>query len=338
MERITIAIDAMGGDNGPMAICNGVRIAKSRHGKVDFRIYGNLETLRGAIPDFDESEFVHTDKFVRPSDKPSAVLRHGQDTSMYLAIQSVQQKQSHACVSAGNTGALMAVSRLLLKRMSVIRKPAICSCIPNGNGFCVLLDMGANIDCDPSNYLDFAVMGDAFLRAIIKKENGRIGILNIGTEAGKGGEKLNTAYNMIRASKLGAKFIGYVEPQDIFNGAVDVVVTDGFSGNIFIKSAESVSMFLKTVATKLFSDSILAKLGYLLASNAVNDVKRKFDHRKYNGAMFVGLDGISVKSHGNTDDVGFAHAIDVAISLVRNNINDIITENIKDNTFLRQSE
>jgi len=332
MEHIKIAIDAMGGDNAPQSVIDGMKIASKHHNNFSFILFGNQNQI-GVIDDIDPNRFeiIHTEVVIASHDKPSLALKKSMNSSMRLAIECVKKKEAHASVSAGNTGALMAISKSILKSMSIIRRPAICSFIPHRRGISVLLDMGANIECDAQMYLEFGIMGDAFHSAVLGKNGGKIAILNIGSEHGKGGSVLNEASNLIKNSCLGDRFVGYIEPDQVFDGHIDIILTDGFSGNIFIKTLEGGAAWFKDSLISLFSQNILSKVGYFFLSGSMKDMKKMFDHRRYNGAMFVGLNGISVKSHGGADGIGFAHAIDVAVSLVRADVNSRIAIGISKN-------
>lgn len=329
-KNYVIAIDLMGGDTAPLQTIKGVQIAQSRHPYVQFKLFGNKDIITRNLPDIDLSEydFVHTDKVIRNEDKPSMAIRKSANTSMRLAIEEVAAGRAHAAVSAGNTGALMALSLLILRSIEGIKRPAICTMVPTRKGFCALLDMGATLNSDPSNFLEMAVMGNAFYESITGKRNNRIAILNIGMEDVKGHETLREASDLIKNSKINENFIGYVEPDNIFHGAADIVVTDGFTGNIFIKTCEALGKWLKEMLVSSFTSSLLSKLGALFASRSLKATMKILDPRGYNGAMFVGLNGVSVKSHGSTDAMGFSRALDVAILLVQSDINNKIQKKI----------
>ncbi len=327
-QQVTIAIDLMGGDEAPIMPIEGINIAHQRHPNIKLKIFGNKEIIARQCPDFNfyQYDFVDCPKYISSNDQPSKALRNSKDTSMRAAIECVKSGEAGACVSAGNTGALMAISKIILKTLSSIDRPAICSFIPTKKHPCLMLDVGANINCEAQNLLEFAVMGDAFAAAIMGHRRGKIAILNIGTEDSKGHAILKEANDILKNSGLADRYVGYVEPDDVFNGDVDIVVTDGFTGNIFIKTAEGIGGWMKDIFTNSFNSTHFAKMGYLLAKSQLKHNLKIIDPRNYNGAMFVGLNGISIKSHGGTDALGFSKAIDVAIMLIHSNINKKIEE------------
>ena len=259
--------------------------------------------------------------------KPSHVLRQGRNTSMRLAIDAVKDGRASAAVSAGNTGALMALAKFVLKTLPGIERPAIASLMPTRRSETVVLDLGANTECDADNLVQFAVMGEVFARAVLGIAKPTVGLLNIGTEDVKGNDTLRDAAAALRSSPLAIEFRGFVEGTDLASGKVDVVVTDGFTGNVALKAAEGAVGLYAQFLREAFKSSLLSKLGYLLAKPALELLRRRLDPRRYNGAMFLGLNGIVVKSHGGTDAVGFANAIGVAADLVGQGTNQwIITE------------
>ena len=259
--------------------------------------------------------------------EPSHVLRQGRNTSMRLAIDAVKDGRASAAVSAGNTGALMALAKFVLKTLPGIERPAIASLMPTRRSETVVLDLGANTECDADNLVQFAVMGEVFARAVLGIAKPTVGLLNIGTEDVKGNDTLREAAAALRSSPLAIEFRGFVEGTDLASGKVDVVVTDGFTGNVALKAAEGAVGLYAQFLREAFKSSLLSKLGYLLAKPALELLRQRLDPRRYNGAMFLGLNGIVVKSHGGTDAVGFANAIGVAADLVGQGTNQwIITE------------
>jgi glycerol-3-phosphate acyltransferase PlsX len=269
----------------------------------------------------------HTAEAVEADAKPSQVLRQGRDTSMRLAIDAVKDGRASAAVSAGNTGALMALAKFVLKTLPGIERPAIASLMPTRRSETVVLDLGANAECDADNLVQFAVMGEVFARAVLGITKPTVGLLNIGTEDVKGNDTIRQAAAALRNSTLPIEFRGFVEGTDLTSGKVDVVVTDGFTGNVALKVAEGIVGLYSQFLREAFKSSMFAKVGYALAKPALQLVRRRLDPRRYNGAMFLGLNGIVVKSHGNTDAVGFANAIGVAADLVEQGTNQwIITE------------
>jgi glycerol-3-phosphate acyltransferase PlsX len=325
---VTISIDAMGGDHAPDMVVEGVRLAHVRLPHVRYLLFGDaarIEPLLERCPDLKGvCQVRHTEESVSMDDKPSQVLRTGRRSSMWLAVDAVAKGEAAGVVSAGNTGALMAVSKFVLRMLPGIDRPAIAGLFPTERGETVMLDLGANVECSARNLVEFAVMGEVFARAVLGLEQPTIGLLNIGSEDLKGNEAVRSAANTLRESPLPIRFHGFVEGNDIGAGTVDVVVTDGFTGNIALKTAEGTVKFYSTFLKQAFKSSLLAKLGFLLARQALNKVKVRTDPRRYNGAMFLGLNGIAVKSHGGTDAFGFANAVGVASDLVAHGYNDRI--------------
>lgn len=323
----------MGGDKAPEMVIQGVQIAHTRLPHVDFLLFGDKTRLDPLLEQALELRQVctvrHTDQAVSGDDKPSQVLRQGRQSSMWLAVDSVARKEAAAVVSAGNTGALMAVSKFVLRMLPGIGRPAIAGFFPSQRGETVMLDLGANIECDARNLLEFAVMGEVFARIVLGIEQPSVGILNVGSEELKGNDAVRAAATELKNGNLPIKFHGFVEGNDIAAGTVDVVVTDGFSGNIALKSAEGLAKLYTRFLKDAFSSSWLSKLGYLLARSALLKVKMRTDPRRYNGAMFLGLNGIAVKSHGGTDAVGFANAIGVAVDLVTHGFNERIKRELE---------
>lgn len=338
---ITISLDAMGGDNAPESVLQGAEIflKKNKDIKVKFLIFGDelkITPIISKLPKLTKNgEVIHCDIAIDNHAKPAVALRSGKGSSMRLAIDSVKEGLSDAVISAGNTGALMAMSKLILRTLPGIDRPAIGSVFPTYNGRCVLLDLGANIGCDSGNLVQFAMMGDAFAKVVLNKQNPEVALLNVGEEQNKGSAVVKAAYDEISEGDYDINFIGYVEGDGIVKGDADVVVTDGFTGNIALKVAEGTGKICIEYIKQGFKGSPLALLGGLLARNSMKKVFKKMDPRMHNGAMFLGLNGISVKSHGGTDAVGFANALNVTAELVRNNINQQI---IKELSFDSQSE
>ena len=261
-------------------------------------------------------------------EKPSVAIRQGKNSSMGMAIDAVKTGKAEAVVSAGNTGALMAISKIALRTLAGIDRPAICSLFPTVNGQAVMLDLGANTECTAENLFQFAVMGEAFARVVLARKSPSIGILNIGSEAGKGIDSVRRAADMLTNTHLPLNFYGFIEGNDIAAGVVDVVVTDGFSGNIALKTAEGAGKLCADFLKKGLNSSPRAMLGALLAKPALKSVFKKIDPRSHNGGMFIGLNGIVVKSHGGTDEIGFANAIEVTRNLMNDKINQQIIDEI----------
>jgi phosphate acyltransferase len=326
---LAIALDAMGGDHAPQVVVAGADLARERNPELHFLMFGDREPLDGLMRGRSElaarSTIEHTAEAVEPAARPSQVLRQGRNTSMRLAIDAVKDGRASAVVSAGNTGALMALSKFVLKTLPGIERPAIASLMPTRRSETVFLDLGANSECDADNLVQFAVMGEVFARAVLGITNPTVGLLNIGTEDGKGNDTLREAAAALRASPLAIEFRGFVEGTDLASGKVDVVVTDGFTGNVALKAAEGAVGLYSQFLREAFKSSLLSKLGYLLAKPALQLVRHRLDPRRYNGAMFLGLNGIVVKSHGGTDALGFANAIGVAADLVGQGTSQWIT-------------
>jgi len=325
---LTIAIDAMGGDHAPKVVIAGADMASARHADLHFLLFGDEGLLAPLIKTksglSSRVTIRHTPDRVEADAKPSQVLRHGRNSSMGLAISAVKQEDAAAVVSAGNTGALMALAKFTLRTLPGIERPAISSVMPSRTSPTIFLDLGANVECDAENLVQFAVMGEVYAREILGVKKPTVGLLNIGTEDLKGNDTIREAASALRDSSLPIEFRGFVEGTDLIDGAVDVVVTDGFTGNVALKVAEgSVGMY-SDFLREAFQSSLISKIGYLFAKPALQKLRERLDPRRYNGAMFLGLNGIVVKSHGGTDALGFANAIDVAVDLVRQGTNERI--------------
>ncbi|MGB3810030.1 MAG: phosphate acyltransferase PlsX [Parvibaculum sp.] len=315
---LTIALDGMGGDHGAETVIGGAEIASIRHPDVRFLIFGDEATMRPVLDKYPRaaavSEIVHTSVSISMDDKPSQALRRGRKTSsMWLAIDAVKTGRAQAALSAGNTGALMAMAKVILKTMPNVERPALAGLWPTARGESVVLDLGATIGPDAFQLVQFAVMGEAFARVIFSLERPTVGLLNIGEEEVKGTEQVKEAAQMLRSAGLPLNFHGFVEGGDISKGTVDVVVTDGYTGNIALKTAEGTARLIVDFLRSAMSSSLMSKIGYLFAQGAFRALAKKLDPRASNGAIFLGLNGIVVKSHGDTDAEGFAYAIDVAI-------------------------
>jgi glycerol-3-phosphate acyltransferase PlsX len=309
----------MGGDAAPRMVVSGANIARRRHPQVDFLMFGREEEVGPLLGRMKRlkavTTLVHTDDVVGSDDKPSAALRGGRNSSMRLAINAVHEGRAGGVVSAGNTGALMAMSKFVLKTLPGVDRPAIAAFFPTLRGESLMLDLGANVVCDARNLIDFTVMGNAFARSVLGLLQPTYGLLNVGSEERKGHEALHEAAAILREAKLPGQFIGFLEGDDIAKGMVDVIVTDGFTGNVALKSAEGTAMLVSEYMRHTFRSSILASLGYLLARPALRKLRKRLDPRRYNGAIFLGLNGVAIKSHGGTDAFGFANAIGVAVDM-----------------------
>ena len=328
----TIALDAMGGDFGPGVVVPAAALALQELGDgVKFIFFGDRDTIRPFLADEPTlkavSDICHTDQVITNDEKPSAALRR-KDTSMRLAIDAVKAGEAQSIVSAGNTGALMATAKLVLRCLPGINRPAIASVMPTREADTIMLDLGANLDCDAEMLVQFAVLGAVYARAVKGMDNPTVGILNVGSEDVKGPDHVRAAAAILAEVDFPGTFRGFVEGDDIAGGAVDVVVTDGFTGNIALKVAEGVGKLTSHYMKEAFMSSLLAKLGGLLASGAIKRVKKRMDPRFYNGGMFLGLDGICVKSHGGMDAYGFSRAILVAAHLVDQGYNKRVAHEI----------
>ncbi len=326
-SSLVLAVDAMGGDGAPEMVLEGVRIALERSPDLLFLIYGDrdlLVTFKAWEALKDRCQLCHSDQVVANDDKPSVALRKARRSSMRLAVDAVRDGLAQGVISAGNTGALMAIAKFVLKTLPGIDRPAIATFHPTMRGESLMLDLGANIDCDANNLVQFAVMGEVFARTVLGLEKPTIGLLNVGSEEVKGHEAVREAARFLRKVSLPIHFHGFIEGNDIGAGTVDVVVTDGFTGNIALKTAEGITALYGRFLREAFASSWSGKLGYMLAQSALGRLRERIDPRKYNGAMLLGLNGIVVKSHGGTDALGFASAVDVAADLAKNGFNDHI--------------
>lgn len=332
-NEITLAIDAMGGDDAPKMVIEGLSICKTKLPGVRFLIVGNeyqLEPLLIQHPKLREvCDIIHTEEVVTNDDKPAVALRNRRQSSMRLAINAVKDGRADGIVSAGNTGALMAMAKFALRTLPGIDRPAIATYLPHRTGGSVMLDLGANVECDADNLTQFAVMGEVYARNVIGLEKPKVGILNIGEEDLKGNDSVKQAHAILRKTNLDIDFYGFVEGDDIGKGTVDVIVTDGFTGNVALKTAEGTAQLLGYFLKQALTSSFLGKLGATIAKPALMNFKNKMDPRRYNGAMFLGLNGICVKSHGGTDAIGFANAVEVAHGLVQHGFNDLIKEDLE---------
>lgn len=341
-SSLIIAIDAMGGDNAPDSVIAGVKSAEEKHSDVRFLIFGDEEKVRPFMNkyrlDSNRYEFVHTPDYVASDEKPSTAVRSGRNSSLWLAIDAVKKGKASAVVSSGNTGALMAFSKLILGTMPGIHRPAIVTILPTRKSECVVLDLGANAECNARNLVEFAIMGEAYCRAVLKRERPTIGLLNIGSEDIKGRDEIRQAAQILRDSPLSEEFKGFVESDDIALGAVDVFVTDGFTGNIALKAIEGTARLMVNLLKDVSARSIMSKLGFLLALPSLKRLKKKMDPGRYNGAMLVGLKGISIKSHGGADAFGFANAVNVAIDTVRHDLVGNIAKQLTSVQFLDEEK
>ncbi len=324
-KKITIAVDAMGGDLGPDVVVPGAAIAAARHPGVKFLLFGDqakIAALLNLNPKLKAiAEIHHADVHVAMDDKPSQALRRGRGKSgMWHSIESVHKAEADAIVSAGNTGALMAMSRFILRTLPGIERPAIAAIWPTSTGASVVLDVGATVGADARQLIEFAVMGEAMASCLFNIEQPSVGLLNIGVEEVKGNDEVKEAGRLLRELKLPLHYAGFVEGDDIGKGKVDVMVTEGFTGNVALKTAEGTAKQITTLLRSALSATLMSKIGAFFARGAFDTLKVRMDPRKHNGGVFLGLNGVVVKSHGGTDALGFATAIDVAIEMVRNGL------------------
>ena len=323
----------MGGDNAPESVLRGAQLAIERHPGIRFLLFGDERQLK---PELDRlatlrnvAEIRHTEEKISPEEKPGQALRRGRASSMRLAIDSVAAGDAVGIVSAGNTGALMAMSKFVLRTLTGIDRPAIAGLFPTLSGDAVILDLGANIECDANNLVQFAVMGAAFARTVLGLPRPTVGLLNVGEEERKGNDTVKLAAQILKETSLPLEFFGFIEGNDIAKGTTDVVVTDGFTGNIALKTAEGSAMLYSQFIRQAFQQSLMARLGYLLAKGALHRTQQRLDPSSRNGGVFLGLNGISVKSHGGADVTGFAAAISVAADMAKDQLKQRIIEDVK---------
>ncbi len=326
-----LAIDAMGGDRAPEIVIQGLEVTAERHPSARFLLFGDSSRLEPMVARNRRLAPVttirHAPESVPNEMKPTAALRL-RGSSMRLAIDSVAAGEAAGVVSAGNTGALMALAKIVLKTLPGIDRPAMAGIGPSARGDFVMLDLGANVQCNARNLVDFAVMGEVFARTVLGLNQPSIGLLNVGSEELKGDERVREAAEVLKASPIAPLFHGFVEGHDIAAGTTDVVVTDGFTGNVALKTGEGTLKLVRDLLREVFTSSIAAKLGYVLARPALERLREWLDPRRYNGAVLVGLNGVVVKSHGGTDGLGFAHAMDLAVDMVANRFNDRIRDEL----------
>ena len=330
---IKIAVDAMGGENSPGKIIKGIKIHSSQTKNIYYNIFGNkylIEPLvqKHKIPE-NIYQIVHTENLIEDSDSPLSAAKKGKDTSMWLSIESLKNKESDAIVSAGNTGALFVIAKLNLKMIEKIEKPALSALWPNKNGMNVVLDLGANIECNEKNLIDFSLMGSALHKSLFENEEAKVAILNIGSEELKGNNIIKNTYQILNENKNPLfQFKGYIEGNHIMNGNVNVIVTDGFTGNIALKTAEGTANFITNELKNALNSSLIGKISSLMNIKNLKKFKKKLDPRLYNGAILLGLDKPVIKSHGSTDEIGFANSLKVCEKIIKGKLIDKIKKNI----------
>ena len=331
--HLIIAIDAMGGDHGPATTISGVDLAAQRHPDAKFILFGDSAAIEAQLVKAKnlqgKVEVRNAEITVAMDEKPSQALRRGRYKSgMWLAIDCVRKEEANAVVSAGNTGALMAMSRFVLRTLPGIERPAIACLWPTLTGETIVLDVGATVGADARQLVEFAIMGEAMSSCLFGKEHPTVGLLNIGTEEVKGNDSVKEAGRLLREMSLPLRYEGFVEGDDISKGKVDVVVTEGFTGNVALKTAEGTAKMFSSFMRQALTATLISKIGAFLSSGAYSALRDRLDPRKHNGGVFLGLNGVVVKSHGGTDGIGFATAIEVAIDMVRNGLTQRIASDV----------
>jgi len=327
-EKVKIAIDAMGGEKSPSKILKGIEISLKSNSENFFYLYGDENLLKKEVSSnkllIKNCEIINAKDVILDDESPLNAAKRGKQSSMWKAIESLKENQTQISLSAGNTGALLVMSRLQLKTIDGISKPALAALWPNQNDMNVVLDLGANIECNEKNLADFACMGSALFKSLFNNRRPKIALLNVGLEEHKGNEILKKSYSILKTNKIDDfEFCGYIEGNHIMDGDIDVIVTDGFTGNVALKTAEGTANFI----TKNLKQS-LNKLSVVLSYYRLKKFKEKLDPRKYNGAIFLGLQNPVVKSHGATDSIGFAHSINVCNKIVKGNLIEKIKSNL----------
>ena len=330
--KIKIAVDAMGGENSPKKVIDGITENYKNNKDVIYNIFGDQEKIISLLPNNYNKEIFNiydTKNKILDTDSPLSAAKKGKDTSMWLTIQSVKNNESDVAISAGNTGALFVISKLNLKMIENIDKPALSALWPNKKSFNVVLDLGANIECSDKNLVDFSIMGSSLFKSLYPNDNPEVALLNVGSEELKGNDVIKKAYQNLQSyENKNFNFQGYVEGNQIMDGKVNVIVTDGFTGNIALKTAEGTANFIMNEFKNSMTSNILGKLSSLINIKNLKKVKTKLDPRLYNGAILIGLNSPVVKSHGSTDYIGFSHSLNVCIKIVKNNLIQKIKDNI----------
>ena len=331
--KIKIAVDAMGGDNSPKKVVDGILLNhKENNNEAIYNIFGEKELIEKFLPkNYNKEVFriFNTKNKILDTDSALSAAKKGKDSSMWLTIQSVKNNESDVAISAGNTGALFVISKLNLKMIENIDKPALSALWPNKKNFNVVLDLGANIECSDKNLIDFSIMGSSLFKALYPNEEAVVALLNVGSEELKGNDMIKKAYqNLQNRENKDFIFDGYIEGNQIMDGKVNVIVTDGFTGNVALKTAEGTANFIVKEFKESMTSNIIGKLSSLINIKNLNKVKKKLDPRLYNGAILIGLNSPVIKSHGSTDYIGFSHSLNVCIKIVKNNLIQKIKDNI----------
>ena len=331
-DLVKIAVDAMGGDNSPKKIIDGIIHHHNSNKDNFYIIFGDENKIKQNLNnklDKDFFKIIHTQNSVKSTDSPLEAAKRGKDTSMWLAIDSVKKKESDIVISAGNTGALLVIAKLNLKMIENIDKPALSALWPNKNGMSVVLDLGANIECSSKNLVDFSIMGASLYRSLYPSEKPQIALLNIGSEELKGNEIIKETYQVLnKIESNDFDFKGYIEGNELMNGEVNVIVSDGFTGNVALKTAEGTANFITSELKMALTGNIIGRISSLLNYFNLRRFKKRLDPRHYNGAIFIGLDSPVVKSHGGTDYIGFSNSLSVCNRIVKGNLINKIKKNI----------
>jgi len=331
-KKIKIAVDAMGGDGSPKKIIEGINHHFKNNKNTFYQIFGDKGQIENFITDelpSENFEIVHTEDVVKGTDSPLEGAKRGKKTSMWLAIQSVKEKKSDVVISAGNTGALLVISKLNLKMIDNIDKPALSALWPNKKNMSVVLDLGANIECSPKNLIDFSIMGSSLFNSLYPNDEAKVALLNIGSEELKGNEIIKETYQQLnKRTNNDFEFKGYIEGNQLMNGDVNVIVADGFTGNVALKTAEGTANFITSELKKAMTGNLIGKMSSLLNISNLKKFKKRLDPRLYNGAIFIGLDSPVIKSHGGTDYIGFSNSLSVCSKTVTGNLIEKITNNI----------
>ena len=331
-DLIKIAVDAMGGDGSPKKIIDGIVLNNKSNKNIFYKIFGNENQITELIKNKIDNKYYeinHTDKVIKSTDSPLEGAKRGKETSMWLAVQSVKEKKADIVISAGNTGALLVVSKLNLKMIENIDRPALSALWPNKKGMSVVLDLGANIECNSKNLTDFSIMGASLYTSLYPNEKPNVALLNIGSEEFKGNETIKETFQILNEKNSNNyNFAGYIEGNHLMDGDVNVIVSDGFTGNVALKTAEGTANFITSELKKIMTGNIIGKISSILNISNLNKFKKRLDPRLYNGAIFIGLDSPVVKSHGGTDYIGFSNSLDVCHRIVKGNLIEKIKHNI----------
>ena len=333
LDKTVIAVDAMGGDHSPKKILDGIEISLKENKNLFFKIFGVKDELEKFILNKslikNNSEIINVKEFIKDSESPLSAAKKGNSTSMWQAIDSLNNNSSQIVLSAGNTGALLILSKMILEMIEGIDKPALAGLWPNKKGMNIVLDLGASIECSAKNFIDFSLMGSALYKSLFPENDPKVAILNVGSEEIKGHEIIKNAYKILKTSnKYNFAFEGYIEGNNIMDGKINVIVTDGFTGNIALKTAEGTANFITNSLKESFNENLLSRFLGLLNYRALKKFKNRLDPRKYNGAIFLGLNGPVVKSHGSTDALGFSHSIKMCTRIVKGDLIKKIKNNL----------